>query len=269
MPSFLRAGGMHRADEGLAILRARPLADDIMCRVEGSRRKCHIADFTGGAMLRHSPSRDRRPLLAPTFPFLPEIRIMDRPLLKSSRFEIVVIALLAVVMLVTRTHSLNALLHVPDTSLASFFVLGYFVRRPVAFVGLFLLGYGIDVVTIYGMGGSDFCFTPAYAFMVPAYAAMWFAGRFAAARFGERLSALPAIVLLLVAAAFVSHLFSSGGFYFLSGRFDDPTISEFLPRIERYFPNKLTATLLWAGIAAVAYAIAQMALPEFRKARAK
>lgn len=189
--------------------------------------------------------------------------------LPSARFELAIVALLAAVMLITRTHSLSNLVHLPDTSLASFFVLGYLVRQPLAFAGLFLLAFAIDVVVIYVMGGSGFCFTPAYWMLVPAYGVMWFAGRFAAERLGARLSALPATIALLAGAAFVSNLLSSGGFYFLGGGYDDPTMAGFLPRIQRYFPGTLLATLLWSGVAAAVYAALLAARPGLRGGTAK
>lgn len=195
-----------------------------------------------------------------------DLRSLPSP---SVRFELAIVALLAAVMLITRTHSLSNLVHLPDTSLASFFVLGYLVRQPLAFAGLFLLAFAIDVVVIYVMGGSGFCFTPAYWMLVPAYGVMWFAGRFAAERLGARLSALPATIALLAGAAFVSNLLSSGGFYFLGGRYDDPTIAGFLPRIQRYFPGTLLATLLWSGVAAAVYAALLAARPGPRGGTAK
>lgn len=195
---------------------------------------------------------------------------MDRRLsLPSAKFQLATFAALAAVMLITRTHSLSNLVHLPDTSLASFFVLGYLVRQPIAFAGLFLLAFAIDVVVIFVMGGSGFCFTPAYWMLVPAYAVMWFAGRFAAGRFAERLSALPAAAVLVAGAAFVSNLFSSGGFYFLGGRYADPTIADFLPRLQRYFPGTLLATLLWSGVGAALYSILLTVRPNLRMAARK
>lgn len=180
-----------------------------------------------------------------------ETQSLPRP----ARFEIATLALLAAVMLATRTHSLSNFVHLPDTSLASFFVLGWLVRRPAAFGALFFLGFAIDVWVIFVMGGSGFCFTPAYAMLLPAYGVMWLAGRFAARHLPERASSLPGAAALVAAAAFVSNLFSSGGFYFLGGRFPDPTIAGFLPRLARYFPGMLTSTLLWTGVAVAAYAL--------------
>ncbi|MCT2401428.1 hypothetical protein [Novosphingobium mangrovi (ex Huang et al. 2023)] len=184
--------------------------------------------------------------------------------LQSNRFQLMVFGILAAVMLLTRSHALTHLIHVPSTALASYFVLGYFVRRFAGFIGLFALGYAIDVVSISLLGVSDFCYTPAYAMLIPAYATMWLAGRFAA-RMPERLQSLPAIAVLLVGATFVSHLFSSGGFYFLGGRFPDPTIEGFLPRIARYFPFSLMSSLMWSGVAVALWALLLTARPDLRR----
>jgi hypothetical protein len=199
---------------------------------------------------------------------------MDRSLFSQSqlsqspRFQLAVFGALAGVMLLTRSHALTHLVHVPSTALASFFVLGYFVRRFSGFVALFALAYAIDVVSISILGVSDFCYTPAYAMLIPAYAVMWMAGRFAA-RMPERLQSLPAIVVALALATFASHLFSSGGFYFLGGRYADPTIAEFLPRIACYFPRTLLASVLWSGVAAAIWALILSARPELRRERAR
>ncbi|HKR90671.1 hypothetical protein [Novosphingobium sp.] len=187
-------------------------------------------------------------------------------MVRNARFELSVAGLIALVMLVTRSHSLSHVLHLPDTSLASFFVLGFFVRRVWAFPALFALGFAIDVIAIGWFGQSDFCFTPAYWMLVPAYGVMWLAGRWAQGRLGARLAALPAMAVLLVAAAFVSELFSSGGFYFLGGRFADPTLAGFLPRLGRYFPPTLLATVGWSSLAAASFALLFTIRPDLRGA---
>lgn len=187
---------------------------------------------------------------------------------QSSRFQLTVFAVLAAIMLLTRSHALTHLVHVPSTALASFFVLGYFVRRFTGFIALFALAYAIDVVSISILGVSDFCYTPAYAMLIPAYTVMWSAGRYAASM-PERLQSLPLMAVLVAGATFVSHLFSSGGFYFLGGRFPDPTIAGFLPRLSLYFPLALISSLLWTGVAVALWALVLTARPELRRKAAR
>lgn len=188
---------------------------------------------------------------------------------RTNHFDLALFSALALVMLVTRTHSLSQYLHLPDTSWASFFVAGFYIRSRLAFPALFALGFAIDVVVMGLLGGSSFCFTPAYWLLLPAYGAMWLAGRFAASRFGARITTLPAVLLLVCAATLVAQLLSSGGFYFLGGRYPEPTLDGFLPRVERYFPPTLWATLVWTGLAAAAHALVLVLRPELRKASNK
>lgn len=119
-------------------------------------------------------------------------------------FDFAVFAALAVVMLITRSHSLSEVVHLPETSLATFFIAGFYIRSRLAMPVLFALGFAIDLVVIKGMGESDFCFTPAYWMLLPAYGVMWLGGRFAARRFGASPTALPAIVAVLCGATLVS-----------------------------------------------------------------
>jgi hypothetical protein len=160
---------------------------------------------------------------------------------------------LALVMLITRTHSLSQVVHLPDTSLASFFIAGFYIRSRLAMPALFALGFAIDVVMITVMGTSGFCFTLAYAMLLPAYGLLWAAGRLAAARLG---GSLPMIAGLLAVAVLGSEMLSSGGFYFLSGRFAEPTLAGFLPRLLRYFPLTLISALGWGAVAAMAHGLA-------------
>ena len=170
--------------------------------------------------------------------------------------DLAVFGVLALVMLITRSHSLSQLVHLPDTSLASFFVAGFYIRSRLAMPALFALGLAIDLVVIKVMGGSDFCFTAAYWMLVPAYGVMWLTGRFAAQRLGASLAALPVITAALCGATLASELLSSGGFYWLGGRFAEPTLAEFLSRLGRYFPGTLLSTLAWASVAATCHGLA-------------
>ncbi|WP_156842536.1 hypothetical protein [Novosphingobium aquimarinum] len=178
---------------------------------------------------------------------------------RFARADSIILAILAALMLATRPHPLDQYFHVPDTAWASFFVLGYFVRNKLAFPALFGLAFGIDVVVIYLLGGSGFCFTPAYGMLLPAYGTMWLAGRFAARKLEPKAGSLPGFAILATAAAFVAHGFSSGGYYLLSGRFDHPTLAEFAGRVEQYFPGNLLSMWVWLGIAAAGRMVWTMA----------
>ncbi len=160
---------------------------------------------------------------------------------------------LATAMAATRSHHFADLNHLPDASWAVFFLAGFYLLRGWTFTGLLGVAALSDVVAISWGGVSDFCVSPAYGFLLPAYGALFMAGRWFAARYRF---APPAIVTF-VAAAFtgtlVSELLSSGGFYFFSGRFVAPTFAEFGERLMHYFPGQLEGVAVYLGVAAIVH----------------
>ncbi|MEI7994736.1 MAG: hypothetical protein WCH01_07515, partial [Methylococcaceae bacterium] len=83
---------------------------------------------------------------------------------------------LIALMVMTRFHHFGDVLHLPDASLAVFFFAGFYRKK--ALLGFLLaLAALIDYVAIEN-GTSSWCFSPAYVFLIPTYAVMWFAGRY-------------------------------------------------------------------------------------------
>ena len=189
---------------------------------------------------------------------------MTRP----NRFDLAVFAALAAVMLATRTHSLSQIVHLPDTSLASFFAAGYYIRARAAFPALFALGFAIDLVMIRLLSTPDFCFTIAYALLVPAYGVMWAAGRWAHGRLAPKPAALPAVSATICVASLGAEIIASGGFYAFSGRFADPTLAGFGIRLLHYYPYTLLAALTWTGAAAATH-VAVLQLRQLLRAGAR
>lgn len=169
----------------------------------------------------------------------------------SSRQQLSVGIALLVLMAATRSHHFVGALHLlPDASWAVFFLAGALLGRAWQFALFCILAAGIDWVAINLAGVSGFCVTPAYAMLLPAYGALWLAGRWFAQQ--RRIALLPFLGAALVSAV-AAELFSSGGFYFLGGRFAEPSLVEFLQREAEYFPAMAGAMMLYLGLAALAY----------------
>jgi len=183
---------------------------------------------------------------------------------RQRSFDLAVFAALSAVMLVTRTHSLSEVVHLPDTSLASFFAAGYYIRTRAAFPAMFALGFAIDLVMIRLLGTPDFCFTLAYAMLVPAYGVMWAAGRWAHGRLAPRPAALPALLATVCRASLAAEIIASGGFYAFSGRFADPTLAGFSVRLLHYYPYTLLAALTWTGAAIASHVTVLQLRPMLR-----
>ena len=168
-----------------------------------------------------------------------------------SRQQLAIGVVLVLLMALTRSHHWATLHALPDASWAVFFLAGVYLRpfwtAPVLMLGAAL----VDYVAITWGGVSGFCVSPAYWFLIPTYGALFLAGRVYARHHRLSWSALPWLLGSALAGAVLAELFSSGGFYFFSGRFAEPSMGEFIPRLVKYFPHMLSTMAAYLGLAAV------------------
>ncbi len=174
--------------------------------------------------------------------------------------------LLALLMVATRFHHFGSATHLPDASLAVFFLGGFYLRRS-ALLGCYLAEAAlIDYLAIAFGGVSDWCVTPAYAFLVPAYASLWLGGAWYARHHRMAWGTLvpfAGAVALGVSAAF---LISNASFYFLSGYFPEMSWMEYAYRVARYFPPYASAAAAYIVLAAGLHVLAPRAGPRSQKA---
>lgn len=182
----------------------------------------------------------------------------------SKTNQIIVGIALAALVVVTRGHHFASINNLPSASLAVFFLAGLYLRPTWAFPALLALCAGLDFSAITMGGVSSFCVTPAYAFLLPAYGAMWLAGRWFAKRYSFSINALLPLAGSVAIAATVSELFSSGGFYFFGGRFAETNLVEFGSRLAKYFPQQLEGIAFWLGTALVIHVIFALANGAYR-----
>ena len=169
---------------------------------------------------------------------------------KTDRHTALIAVALALCMAATRSDHFAGELHLPDASAAVFFLAGVYLRPMWIAAALLVEAALIDYAAIAFGGVSSFCISPAYGFLLPAYGALWLAGRWYAARHRFAFSTLLPLAASVVIGGLVSELFSSGGFYFFSGRFE-PNLAEFGARIARYFPASLATLAFYVGVAAI------------------
>jgi len=173
----------------------------------------------------------------------------------TQRHQMILALSLALAMLATRGHHDFTPVHLPDATRAIFFLAGLCLRPRWLFAGFFLLAAAIDYVSITWGGVSSFCVTGAYVFLVPAYGALWFAGRSYRGTGSLSWRDMPFLSLYALAGLVVSELLSSGGFYFFSGRYVDPTLGEFAGRLATYLPGNLQTLALYLGLSALVYGL--------------
>lgn len=171
----------------------------------------------------------------------------------TSRQQLAIGLGLALLMAFTRSHHWATLHALPDASWAIFFLAGLYLRPLWAVPALMLEAALVDYLAITVGGVSGFCVSPAYGFLIPAYAALFLAGRVYARHHRLSWAALPWLLGCALAGAGLAELFSSGGFYFFSGRFADPSLAEFIPRLVKYFPAMLSSLALYLGLAALVH----------------
>lgn len=167
--------------------------------------------------------------------------------------QLLIAVVLMLLMIITRGHHFASVDALPSASWAVFFLAGLYLSRAVWFPVLFLLAAALDFAAVTWGGVSNYCVSPAYAFLVPAYGTLWLAGRWYAKKHQFSWTTILPLAFSVVAAAAVATIFSSGGFYFFSGRYVDPTLAEFGLRFVKYFPRYLSSLSFYVAIAAVVH----------------
>jgi hypothetical protein len=182
----------------------------------------------------------------------------------SVRNQLTIGAGLVLLMILTREYHFSSLHSLPGASWAIFFLAGLYLRAIWPLVGLFILTWALDFSAYTWGGASSFCLTSSYVFLLPAYSALWYAGSWYARRHQFEWQTLLPLSLSLMTGAAACELFSSGGFYFFSGRFEETTLIEFGQRLVQYFPHYVGSLVFYIGIAAVIHTMFTFVQGSFR-----
>lgn len=185
----------------------------------------------------------------------------------DQRHQGIVFALLALTMLATRSHHFGTALHLPDASLAVFFAAGLYLRPRLAFPLLMLEAALVDWYAITLGGVSDYCVTPAYAFLIPTYGALWYGGRLYGREHRLAWRSVIPLTAILATSTTIAFLISNGSFYLFSGRFPDLSWHEYAQRAGSYYWPYLSKTLAWVGALALAHLLVTLAAGAARGAR--
>ncbi|MEX2493477.1 MAG: hypothetical protein WD425_17120 [Nitrospirales bacterium] len=177
----------------------------------------------------------------------------------SIRNQLVIGITLVLLMIATRGHHFATLHNLPGASWAVFFLAGVYLRLVWVLPGLLALTWVLDFVAYTWGGASGFCLTRAYFFLLPAYGVLWLAGRWYAGQYRFEWRTLLPLTGAMLVGALICELFSSGGFYFFSGRFAETSLLEFGSRLQKYFYGSLQAVTFYVGIAAVVHMLFGMA----------
>jgi hypothetical protein len=167
----------------------------------------------------------------------------------------------AALMAVTRGQHAALATHLPDASLAVFFLAGVYLRPAWAFPALFGLATLIDTIAVTWGGVGAFCITGAYAALIPAYGALWAAARWYAGRHRYAWSSLVPLAGAALVGATLREVFSTGGFYLFSGVFPAPTLEGLALGVVKYLPTSLGNLALYLGLAVLTHLAVTLAQP--------
>lgn len=186
----------------------------------------------------------------------------------SPRTQLLIGIALAALMAMTRGQHF-ATLNLPSASWAVFLLAGVLLTPRWVFPALFIEASLLDFAAIQWAGVSDWCMSPAYWMLVPAYGSLWLGGRLYAGWHSDRLSSLALLAATVAVSALVCYLFSGGGFLFFSGRYPEPTLGLLVDRIALYYPRYLGSLALYVGLAAILYIGARSRLGAQRQLEVK
>lgn len=171
----------------------------------------------------------------------------------EKRHQVIIASLLGMLILATHGHHFATALHLPPATWVVFFLAGFYLRSARMF-GLLLAEVVLLDYVATTVGGVDaFCISPAYGFLLPAYGSLWIAGKWYANRYTAKVQTLPVLGVSLVGGVALAEVFSSGGFYFFSGRFADTSLTEFAVRLVKYFPYSLQSFGFWMSVAIIVH----------------
>lgn len=188
--------------------------------------------------------------------------------LARHRSSIALWVILTAIMIATRFHHFGTALNLPDASMAVFFLGGLGLRRHTGFVWFMVLAVVLDGISVGLAGVSDYCVTPAYAFLLLAYAVLWYAGRAYARHLRPAFASTVGALGVALAAASLSFVISNGSFYWLGGRYPDPNVAQYLSRLWQWGPLFVRTTMTYVGVALVAYLLVAKWLTKHRDVEA-
>jgi len=180
--------------------------------------------------------------------------------MKPHSKKLVIFFTLMFLMLITRFNHFGSSTSFPDASLAVFLLGGFFISRLAklslaAFTLLLLEAGAIDYYATQFAGVSDWCITPAYWFLIPTYASMWFSGHWFATRQQSNMTSLALFGGVAWLSTSIAFLISNGAFYLFSGKFTEMSIAEYATSVAKYYPPYVSGSLMYLALAAIIYVV--------------
>lgn len=180
-------------------------------------------------------------------------------MIDSIRKRTAILLTLVVGMLATRLYHFGA---VPDASWALFYLGGFYLRSYRSFAVMIAGAVVMDYIATQHLGVSSYCLSPAYGFVLPAYAALWCGGMWfrnhCRGLQPRNLAPLAASLLTAISACF---FISNASFYWLSGRVAAPNLIGWLTNAREWYPYFLRVPCAYVGVAVAVHVVALRLIP--------
>ncbi len=165
--------------------------------------------------------------------------------MKSQTLKYLVLSTaLVILMALTRSHHFDSINHLPDASLAVFLLAGFFLPQ-LAFPVLLIVAGGADYVAFNYVGISDWCFSPAYWFLIPTYAVIFYAGRYYRSLHQDSWMGLSRFTLTALLATSAAFVISNMSFYAFSGRYAEMTVTQYVSHITQYYLPYMSSAFMY------------------------
>lgn len=166
--------------------------------------------------------------------------------------------LMVAFMALTRSHHFSTPAFLADASLALFFLAGWWLSGVSAVVILMAAAAVIDFFAINAGGVGSYCLSPAYPFLIPTYAAMWFGGRLIRRHQGSWSQRTALIGMSAVVSTVIAYVISEMSFFWLSGQVSVP-LADYVNTAMTYLPNYMSAALTYIALGSLMAALVSTA----------
>ncbi len=164
----------------------------------------------------------------------------------STKQTVGIAVVFSLILWATRGQHVASMMSLPDATWAIAFMLG-FLLSPILFVIVLAQAFVIDYLAM-----GSYLFNYAYAALIPAYLALWLAGRWSRQHYEQQGFRISQFIVALIGGVAICELISSGAFYFQKS---NASLSGFVEIFGTYFFSNLFFTLCYVAVASLAFCL--------------
>jgi hypothetical protein len=162
----------------------------------------------------------------------------------STKQTVGIAVVFSLILWATRGQHVASMMSLPDATWAIAFMLG-FLLSPILFLIVLVQAFVIDYLAM-----GNYLFNVAYVALVPAYLALWLAGRWLRQYYEQQGFKIGQFTVALIGGVAICELISSGAFYLQKS---NASLVGFAELFGTYFFGNLFFTLCYVAVASLAF----------------